>query len=319
MGIINTEVNALLERPAIFADLVNGLLHGGEQVLKPEDLTPLPLRYGVVVEEDGRRRAVEGTGDVRMKVENDIYAVTFSGETQAESDYTMPVRGMLYDALEYSRQLRELEKSHKEENDLKTSAEFLSGIRREDRLRPVVNLVLYLGKEWEGSRSLHEMLALDREDERVKELLPYISDYRVHVIPVREIEEPGRYKTCLQHIFHMLRLNQDKKELYQYVKDHREELGEMDRVEMTAALALLGEQKRLRELLRQQEEEGKETDMCKAIDDLILDGKKEGEKIGETRMARLIMALSENQKDDLILKAASDSALRNELYREYQI
>ena len=94
MGVINTEVNAMLERPAIFADLVNGLLHGGEQVLRPEDLTPLPLRYGVIVEEDGRRRAVEKTGDVRMKAENDVYSVTFFDETQAKVDYGMPARNM---------------------------------------------------------------------------------------------------------------------------------------------------------------------------------------------------------------------------------
>lgn len=71
--------------------------------------------------------------------------------------------------------------------------------------------------------------------------------------------------------------------------------------------------------------------MCKAIDDLILDGEKRGERRGkeqgkkigmrqgETRLARLIMVLSETQRDDLILKAASDDALRKKLYEEYQI
>ncbi len=67
------------------------------------------------------------------------------------------------------------------------------------------------------------------------------------------------------------------------------------------------------------------------IDDLILDGEKRGERRGkeqgkkigmrqgETRLARLIMVLSETQRDDLILKAASDDALRKKLYEEYQI
>ena len=84
-------------------------------------------------------------------------------------------------------------------------------------------------------------------------------------------------------------------------------------------------------LCRQQEEEGGETDICKVIDDLILDGEKRGERRGkeqgkkigmrqgETRLARLIMVLSETQRDDLILKAASDDALRKKLYEEYQI
>ena len=327
MGVINTEVNAMLERPAVFADLVNGLLHGGEQVLKPEDLTPLPLRYGVIVEEGGRRKAVEKTGDVRMKAENDIYSVSFFDETQVKVDYGMPVRNMLYDALEYRRQMQELEKEHREKGELKSPEELLSGITKEDRLRPVVNLVLYLGKEWDGSRSLHKMLALDRENEKVKELLPYVADYRLNIIPVRAIKDPESYKSCLQHIFYMLRFNEDKEKLYEYVNSHREELDRMDSVEMAAAFAMLGEQKRLKKLVSRQKKEGKETGMCKAIDDLILDGEKrgreQGEKIGEKRgqerLARLIVVLSENHKDDLIIKAASDSAFRRKLFKEYNI
>ena len=339
MGVINTEVNAMLERPAVFADLVNGLLHGGKQVLRPEDLTPLPLRYGVIVEEDGRRRAVEKTGDVRMRAENDIYSVTFFDETQAKVDYGMPVRNMLYDALEYRRQVRELEKGHRERGELKSSEELMSGIMKEDRLRPVVNLVLYLGKEWDGSQSLHELLGVDRENEKVKELLPFVADYRLNIIPVRAIKDPENYKSCLQYIFYMLRFNEDKEKLYNYVNTHREELDRMDSVEMSAAFAMLGEQKRLRKLVNQQKKEGKEIGMCKAIDDLILDGEKRGreqgerigekrgrekgerigEKRGQERLARLIVVLAENHKDDLIIKAASDRVFRRKLFKEYNL
>ncbi len=335
MGVIDTEVNAMLERPAVFADLINGLLHGGEQVLRPEDLTPLPLRYGVIVEEDGRRKAVEKTGDVRMKAENDIYSVAFFDETQTKVDYGMPVRNMLYDALEYHRQVQELEKGHRERGELKSSEELMSGIRKEDRLRPVVNLVLYLGKEWDGSRSLHEMLGVDRENEKVKELLPFVADYRLNIVPARAIKDPENYKSCLQHIFYMLKLNEDKKKLYGYVNAHREELNRMDSVEISAAFAMLGEQKRLRKLVSRQKKEGKEISMCKAIDDLILDGEKRGreqgrkqgrkqgerigEKRGQERLARLIIVLSENHKDDLIIKAASDSAFRRKLFKEYNL
>ena len=88
---------------------------------------------------------------------------------------------------------------------------------------------------------------------------------------------------------------------------------------------------RLKKLVSRQKKEGKETGMCKAIDDLILDGEKrgreQGEKIGEKRgekrgqerLARLIVVLSENHKDDLIIKAASDSAFRRKLFKEYNI
>ncbi len=330
MGVINTEVNALLERPAIFADLINGLLHGGQQVLRPEDLTPLPLRQGIVVEEDGRRKAVEKTGDVRMKAENDIYAVTFFDETQAKVDYRMPVRNMLYDALEYHRQLQELEKGHRERGELKSPEQLLSGITREDRLRPVVNLVLYMGENWDGSRSLHEMLNLNRENERVKELLPYIADYPLNIVPVRAIENPENYKSCLQQIFTMLKLNQDKTKLFDYVKTHRDELSRMDSVEISAAFAMMGARKRLKELVGRREK-GEEIGMISALEELILDGEKRGEILGEKRgekrgekqgealLAALnIRLLEENRLDDL-RRASSDRTYRRALYAEFGI
>ena len=175
------------------------------------------------------------------------------------------------------------------------------------------------------------MLGVDRENEKVKELLPFVADYRLNVIPVRAIKDPENYKSCLQHIFYMLRLNEDKKKLYGYVNDHREELDRMDSVEISAAFAMLGEQKRLRKLVSRQKKEGKKISMCKAIDDLILDGEKRGreqgerigekrgEKRGQERLARLIIVLSENHKDDLIIKAASDGAFRRKLFKEYNL
>ena len=129
----------------------------------------------------------------------------------------------------------------------------------------------------------------------------------------------------------------------------------MDSVEISAAFAMLGEQKRLRKLVNRRKKEGKEIGMCKAIDDLILDGEKRGEergreqgerigekrgreqgerigekrgreqgerigeKRGQERLARLIVELSQNHRDDLIIKAASDSALRRKLFREYDL
>ncbi len=145
----------------------------------------------------------------------------------------------------------------------------------------------------------------------------------------------------------MLRLSEDKDRLYEYVKSHEKELNRMDSVEMAAAFVMLGEQKRLQKLIERQKEEGEEPKVCKAISDLILDGEKRGEKRGreqgeqigekrgreqgeligerrgekrgQERMASLIMALSKNQKDDLIIRAASDSVFRRKLFKEYNL
>ena len=48
-------------------------------------------------------------------------------------------------------------------------------------------------------------------------------------------------------------------------------------------------------------------------------GRKEGERIGEERYSRLILLLNQDNRTDLIVKAASDPEYRNALYREYHI
>lgn len=286
MGRRDLEVNRLFERKEIFADMINGSFHEGRQVLRPEELERIPTKSGIVrEEEDGARRAVARQGDIRMRARGKTYSVIFVHELQSEVDYAMPVRVLLYDALEYNRQIQELEKENKRKKRRKGSGEFLSGITREDRISPVINVVLYLGTDWDGKKSLHEMMDLDWEREDVKELLPYIPDYRINLIYAPNMEHPEHYRTCLQQIFHMLKYNQDKKRLFDYIQDHGEEIRRMDDVEMEAVLAILGEQKRLRRWMNEQRSKGKEErdSLCQAITDLILDGEARGEARGETK------------------------------------
>ena len=68
-------------------------------------------------------------------------------ENQTEIHYGMVVRTMLMDALEYSGQMKKLQKQHREKKDLKTAAEYLSGLSEEDRLKPVLTVVFYYGTE----------------------------------------------------------------------------------------------------------------------------------------------------------------------------
>lgn len=96
------------------------------------------------------------------------------------------------------------------------------------------------------------------------------------------------FRSCLQYIFSMVKYNSDKEQFYRYITNHRKDLQGMDHVEQMAALALLGEQKRL---IRIMDREGSaEEEMCKAIDDLIEDGWIRGKAEGK---AESILALLE--------------------------
>lgn len=136
----------------------------------------------------------------------------------------------------------------------------------------------------------------------------------------------------------MLKYNSDKKKLYEYAKENREEIRGMDEDTMSAMLVLLGEQKRLMEIFKSPGRK-EEMDVCTAIDELIEDGIAEGERRGiikgekrgeikgeikgeirgksegESRMA----ALLEDNRIDLLAAAVKDKLLRRKLFEQYKI
>ena len=87
-------------------------------------------------------------------------------ENQTDVNYAMPVRNMLYDALQYVRQVSRIADVHrsqkgKAEHKNATGAEFISGFHKNDKLIPVITLVLFFNAdEWDGPRSLMDMMEI---------------------------------------------------------------------------------------------------------------------------------------------------------------
>jgi hypothetical protein len=109
---------------------------------------------------------------------------------------------MVYDALEYAAQVEKAAKSHREALKKKTSekklrvAEYLSGFYKEDRLIPVITLVIYFGAdEWDAPKSIHEMLSV--KDSRILSLVP---NYRINLISPSSLsdEEINKFSTNLR-------------------------------------------------------------------------------------------------------------------------
>ncbi len=89
-------------------------------------------------------------------------------EAQANIHYAIPVKNMVYDALQYTKQVERAITSHKESGDYKgiNSDEYLSGFMKSDRLLPVVTLVIYFdSKPWDDPLSIHEMF--ENEDSKI--------------------------------------------------------------------------------------------------------------------------------------------------------
>ena len=72
---------------------------------------------------------------VVVKSYGDVYFMLVGIENQSEIHYAMPVKVMIYDALNYGAQVKEAAKKHQSEKKTMTNAEFLSGFCKEDKLR----------------------------------------------------------------------------------------------------------------------------------------------------------------------------------------
>ena len=192
--------------PVYFADAFNFLLYGGERVIDPGRLRELDTTEVTAINGGNAKANVQKTRDLlrmwgAMEDDNAVY-VMLGLELQGLVHYAMPVRSALYDAIGYANQVSNIARSYrkdsrekKEEADVTvedgtvkiklTDAEFLSGLRKGDRLVPIVTAVVHLGDEpWDGPRSLLEML--DVPDVRLRR---FLNDYRLNLISPAEMEE----------------------------------------------------------------------------------------------------------------------------------
>ena len=134
------------------------------------------------------RESLKRMRDVVKKEIRGVEFVIMGIEDQMHIHYAIPLRNMIYDALGYLKEYREISaRNRKTGVILKNPEEFLSGLRREDRLHPIVTLVIYYGdKPWDGPMSLKDMLS-----DMPKTLEEAVSDYKIHLL---QIADSGKYE-----------------------------------------------------------------------------------------------------------------------------
>ena len=123
-----------------------------------------------------------------------------------------PVKNMVYDALEYAGQVENSARSHREAKQWSsTSGEYLTGFYKDDRLIPVITVVVYFGSDtWKAPRSLHEMLSV--QDPAILSLVP---DYRTNLFSSAEIkdEELDKLESNLKEVMLFIKYSKDKRKL----------------------------------------------------------------------------------------------------------
>ena len=155
------------------------MLFGGEQVVKPDNLEEMDTDVSGVIMADDYKLSLGRFRDVVKKNFGGIELVVLGLEIQEYIHYGMPLRTMIYDSLGYLKEFEGVRKWNKDNGVKAVDAdEVLSGIKKDDRFHPIINIILYYGeKEWDGPVSLKDMMV--DMPERFANLF---ADYKINLV-----------------------------------------------------------------------------------------------------------------------------------------
>ncbi|MCM1126800.1 MAG: Rpn family recombination-promoting nuclease/putative transposase, partial [Lachnospiraceae bacterium] len=282
MGKKDIKLKTYLQDAIRYADLWNGGVFKGKQVVRAEELQEItPVRSWS--EGDA---SLERTSDLVMKQNYDGQRFAILAlENQEKIDYAMPVRVMVQEALEYEKQVKAFRQKNerayradcganaKKGSDAvyKDDGEYLYKVKKDDYLSPVVTLVVYLGEdEWKGAKSLHEMVDFG-STQAGAELRKLIPEYPLHFLDLSRFAHFEYFKTELRPLLELFQKRNSKEEFAEYIRKNTES-SNMDE-ESWNLLSNLIDSKNIKKLIQKKEQmKEEEGSMCNALDELIADG-----------------------------------------------
>ena len=275
MSKIDVCTKAYMSNPRFFSDAFNYYFFHGEKVVKPEELTvqdiaEIALPYGNG--EDDIIIPAQKFRDILKKwtimTSRDATYMLLGVENQANVHYAMPIRNMLYDALNYSSQVEAIGKKHRRRKDIEGD-EFLSGFKKQDKVKPIFTLVIYWGtKEWDAPKSLYEMM--DIKEEMIGIIKEYVDDYKLHVIVPNEIENFEQFSTELGYCLRYIQSSTSRLKLEQLLKDHKDVYSRFDKMSGKLIQVVTNT------ILPKEAEREDSINMCKAIEDMMKDAEAKG-------------------------------------------
>lgn len=294
-----------------FADLFNAALFDGEQVLNPADLMEVDTDVSSMVKFNNHAETVQKVLDVVKKTAYGVDFVIWGLENQSKIHYAMPLRHMIGDSFSYLKEYNEIAARNRAEKGFESSDEFLSNLKKTDRLHPVVSLCVYYGeKEWDGPFCLTDMLEIP---EKLKSL---VSDYKMNLIEVRNSEPLRFHNPDVDTVFDVSRSiyerNFDKINTIYRDKIIPAELG--------VVIGAITESQKLIDQALKSEKEGGQINMCGALEELVDKGRQEGMQKG---MQKGILANIRTcktfhiSKEDTIKNIAKEFSLPEEDAIEY--
>ena len=249
----------------VFADIINGLLFNGEQVLHQESL--IDAQTFSMYKNDGKlhhqdrdvaKYWIDQHGE-RITVRLALLGI----ENQSNYDPDMPLRVIGYDGAVYRAELSQ-----------------------KDRY-PVVTLVLYFGdRPWGRNRTLYDVVHIPEK------LRPFVNDYKINLFEIANLPE-----TAVDHFHSDFRAAIDY-----FISSRREQVYELKNSadfthvdELLTLMSVLTQDNRFAESL--EGEGGKPQNMSSLLDRIEERGRKEGFREGaDQNRLENIRSLMESMK-----------------------
>lgn len=243
MGVKDQGLQEYLKDNERFADLVNGTLFAGKQIIEAAYLKEVQRKKRVsyqlqtIGSNTHKRKSSDENGVkfIYLERERDFLRlhdkpgcrVLLACEAESRANYEMPVRCFTYDGVEYTDQLKSRKRNRKR------------GKHRKRRpLVPVFHQVLYLGEErWQSKKKLQEMMEIPEEVGEFSSLLP---EYDICMADIHE-QNPQLFHTEWRDIFSLMSHSRKKEELKKYIEDNKIEIQKLS-LETRWFLAILLEQ-----------------------------------------------------------------------------
>lgn len=239
----------------VFADIINGLLFGGEQEIKPEDLENTTVHAQYKAEDD---KVHELERDIAKYWKEEKVELAICGiENQSTVEKHMPFRIIGYDGSAYRNQLQQERR----------------------KMLPVVTIVLYFGtdRHWNSRKKIKELMEVPQC------LDSYVNDYQMHVFEVAWLteEQISHFRSdfkVVANFFVQKRKNRD------YIPDDPTEIRHVD--EVLKLLQVMTGDKRYEEIFRKKKGVRSMCDVAERLEKMGIEkgieiGRSEGEIKGK--------------------------------------
>lgn len=212
--------------------------------------------------------------NVKVRKKSTVYDVEFvmlGLEGQERIHYAMPMRAMGYDYGTYKKQYEDNAAKYKNAKGM-TEDEFLSKMKKTDKLIPVITIVVYYGeKTWDGAISLHGMLNIP------KEMLPFVNDYKMHLVEARK-NDLKLHNVNNKDLFNLLEILLDKNNKLSVTREKAINYAREHKVEKSVIMTVAGAANCKMDYNRMLKKG--DADMCTVFEETRKEGVAEGEAKG---------------------------------------